>query len=184
MLLAADILIRRYSNLSVDLIGARPDDIERLLPSALRQSGRVNVLPHLPRGQLAEHLTKLDVFVVPSHQEGLCIAALEAMSCGCPVVSTRCGGPQEFVIDDQTGYTVDFSASELADRIYRILSDRRLRQRLSAGAMAKVHTDYGHAQSREIFLRHFKAAFAAQTSQQPKSGRLLELPTTERGGMA
>ncbi|MEK9753830.1 MAG: glycosyltransferase, partial [Rhodospirillaceae bacterium] len=44
----------------------------------------------------------LDVFVIASLHEGLAIAGLEAMACGVPVVSTRCGGPADYVFDGKT----------------------------------------------------------------------------------
>ncbi|MEZ5582537.1 MAG: glycosyltransferase family 4 protein [Candidatus Competibacteraceae bacterium] len=56
--------------------------------------GCSDIHPLLKHEQLVRHLQTYDVFVVPSHQEGLCISALEAMACGCPVISTRCGGPR------------------------------------------------------------------------------------------
>ncbi|TKX71838.1 glycosyltransferase family 4 protein [Halorubrum sp. GN11GM_10-3_MGM] len=53
------------------------------------------------------YLRRAAVFAFPSHQEGFGIAALEALACGTPVVSTRSGGPEDFVVDDETGYLVD-----------------------------------------------------------------------------
>ncbi len=71
-------------------------------PSALRPKlaarvlvGSVRCHPYLTPAELADVMQSLDLFVIPSHQEGLCLAALEAMACGVPVVSTRCGGPEE-----------------------------------------------------------------------------------------
>ena len=40
--------------------------------------------------------------VVSSQQETFGVVAIEAMSCGIPVVSTKCGGPEE-IINSQTG---------------------------------------------------------------------------------
>ena len=59
-------------------------------------------------------MQRWDLFVIPSHQEGLCISALEAMACGVPVVSTRCGGPEDFVLPDRTGLLVPHQAPALA----------------------------------------------------------------------
>lgn len=45
----------------------------------------------------------LDVFVLTSLSEGLPLALLEAMGCGCPVVATRVGGVPEVVCDGVSG---------------------------------------------------------------------------------
>jgi glycosyltransferase involved in cell wall biosynthesis len=112
---------------------------------------------------LRSELLALDLFVVPSHQEGLCIAALEAMACGIPVVSTRCGGPEEFVIDDQTGYLVGFNAAEMANAIISILGDRDRRERLGAGARDMVMRQYSQARADAIFWAQFNRTFPGLT---------------------
>lgn len=62
------------------------------------------------------------VFALPSQQEGLCIAMLEAMACGVPVVSTRCGGPEGIVEEGQSGYLVaNGDAAALAEGLLAVL---------------------------------------------------------------
>ena len=112
---------------------------------------------------LRAQLRTLDLFVVPSYQEGLCIAALEAMACGIPVVSTRCGGPEEFVIDDQTGRLVGFDAADMADAIGSILSDRDRLERLGTGARDVVLRHYSPACAENIFWAEFNRVFPALT---------------------
>ena len=80
----------------------------------------------LAREGLRDFYRSLDVFVIPSLQEGLAIAGVEAMACGVPVVSTRCGGPEDFVRDGETGRLCAFDAAEMAAAIRDVLSpDRR-----------------------------------------------------------
>jgi glycosyltransferase involved in cell wall biosynthesis len=97
--------------------------------------------------------------VLPSHQEGLCISALEAMACGVPVVSTRCGGPEEFVIPDVTGSLVGDDPREMAEAIASILVDRDLRLRMSLAARALVEDRYSVSHADAVFAKAFKAAF-------------------------
>ena len=47
-----------------------------------------------------------DVFILPSHNEGLPISILEAMSYGCPIISTPVGGIPEVVEDGKNGVIV------------------------------------------------------------------------------
>jgi len=84
------------------------------------------------------------VFVIPSFQEGLNIAGLQAMACGVPVISTRCGGPEDYVIEGETGFLVDAEADAeaLAEAVGRVVADRAERADLGAGARRKAETDY------------------------------------------
>ena len=107
--------------------------------------------------RLKELLQTLDVFVVPSHQEGLCIAALEAMACGCPVVSTRCGGPEEFVIDGETGYLVDSAPGQMAAAIRTTINNPNERDRMGSNARQLVKERYNTDRCKSIFWSAFQA---------------------------
>ena len=113
-----------------------------------------------PTVSLARILQTWDLFVIPSHQEGLCIAALEAMACGVPVVSTRCGGPEEYVLSNLTGQLTGSDPSELAAAICRICDNRDRRHQLSDGALSWVRT---HAVTRS-FQWHLQTPSAGSFS--------------------
>ena len=119
----------------------------------------IELVPHVVPAELAAWLQTLDVFVLPSHQEGLCIAALEAMACGVPVVSTRCGGPEEFVIPGQTGSLVDFDAASMADGIVAIISDVGQRQKLATGAREITQSKYTQLNAESVLTSALKLTF-------------------------
>ncbi len=137
----------------VDTAATRSRAAQHGLVDNIQIAGRLN------DAEYVEALQRLDVFVVPSHQEGLCIAALEAMACGVPVVSTRCGGPEEFVEDGVTGFQCAFDATELADKVLRIVTHRTLRAQLGDGARARVEGQYSPEYAKEVLLRGFYSAF-------------------------
>jgi N-acetyl-alpha-D-glucosaminyl L-malate synthase BshA len=56
---------------------------------------------------VAEILPVGDVFLLPSEHESFGLAALEAMSCGVPVVGSRVGGLHEVIIEGETGFLCD-----------------------------------------------------------------------------
>jgi glycosyltransferase involved in cell wall biosynthesis len=159
-------LLRRQGHqVSAFLIGGERNAAIAAQLTACSIDGDVEFRPYGGREALRAHLRTLDVFVVPSHQEGLCIAALEAMACGIPVVSTRCGGPEEFVIDGETGQLVGFDAAEMADAIIAILRDRARRERLTAAGRDLVLRHYSPQRASDIFWTEFSRTFPHVTKQ-------------------
>src|SRR5262249_7878026 len=139
------------TEISVVLIGGKADNRVRARLVQLGIADRVKFVTYAARAELRDQLRSLDLFVLPSHQEGLCIAALEAMACGCPVVSTRCGGPEEFVIDGETGILVGFDPQEMAAAMLKVLGDRKLHVKLAEGARDRVLQDYSISSAESIF---------------------------------
>jgi glycosyltransferase involved in cell wall biosynthesis len=160
-LFLASIAILCYTNRSVRavLMGGTPNQTLRDRARSLGILDRVQFLDHLPRTEYERLLQTIDVFVIPSHQEGLCISGLEALAVGCPVVSTRCGGPEEYVRDGETGYLSGSEPNEFAAAIGRIVADRELRARLSIGARAVAEREYSVASAEGTFWKEFGAAF-------------------------
>ena len=75
------------------------------------------------------------VFALTSDEEGFVMVLIEAMSCGVPVVSTACGGPDAVVRDGVDGYLVPVrDAATLADRIERLVRDTALNRRMGTAA--------------------------------------------------
>ena len=135
---AVRLLLDQGHPVELHLAGDREPELLRPQLDALGIAERVHTHPPLQAADLATLLRTLDLFVIPSHQEGLCIAALEAMACAVPVVSSRCGGPEEYVISGRTGTLVASDPVSMAAAIGAIASDPPLRQRLASGAQAWV----------------------------------------------
>ena len=70
------------------------------------------------------------VFIMPSLYEGFGLPILEAMSCGCPVVTSREGSLPE-VAGDAAFYVDAYSVDSISDGIKKVFSDRDLRKVLS-----------------------------------------------------
>jgi N-acetyl-alpha-D-glucosaminyl L-malate synthase BshA len=82
---------------------------------------------------LVEILSSCDVFLIPSQSESFGLAALEAMACGLPVISSSVGGLPELVRHNETGFIAEIGdtdrmskyALELLsnDKKYKMFSD-------------------------------------------------------------
>jgi glycosyltransferase involved in cell wall biosynthesis len=67
--------------------------------------GRVLMQPAV--NDVTAYLFSADIFVMPSHFEGLSNSVLEAMACGIPVIVTRVTGNKELVKDGFNGLLVE-----------------------------------------------------------------------------
>lgn len=103
--------------------GAGPEEANlRYLARQLGIAGRVTFVPYL--FDFAKSLKAMDVFCLPSLQQGLGTIMLEAMSLGRPVIASGVGGVFSVVRDGETGLIVPPSNSgELARRILELLND-------------------------------------------------------------
>jgi glycosyltransferase involved in cell wall biosynthesis len=82
-----------------------------------------------------------DLFLLPSESESFGLAALEAMSCGVPVIASRVGGVPEVVIDGETGLLAAVGdVSAMAAHVVRLLADAPLRARLGQAARRRAET--------------------------------------------
>ena len=81
--------------------------------------------------RVADYLVLADAFVLPSLDEGLPIALLEALGAGLPVVATRVGAIPDVITDGVNGLLVAVGdADGLSRSIARLLEDPGLGQRL------------------------------------------------------
>ncbi|MDC0357687.1 glycosyltransferase family 4 protein [Oligoflexia bacterium] len=65
---------------------------------------RIRVVDSMLRGKLVDYYNSSDIFLFPSRLEGLSLAALEAMACGKPVISSSGYSMPELVIDGKGGF--------------------------------------------------------------------------------
>jgi N-acetyl-alpha-D-glucosaminyl L-malate synthase BshA len=92
---------------------------------------------------LALWLSVADLFLLPSIKESFGMAALEAMSCGVPVVASHIGGLPEIIEDGVTGFLCPPDALDaMAARSVALLTDPALRSRIGEAAADRVHTQY------------------------------------------
>lgn len=89
--------------------------------------------------EVEEVLSIADLFLIPSGSETFGLAALEAMSCSVPVISSNIGGLPEVNIEGETGYLCHLDDIDcMAEHAKNILTDDALYNRLSDNARKRA----------------------------------------------
>jgi len=88
---------------------------------------------------IEEILSVSDLFLMPSQSESFGLAALEAMACKVPVISTNAGGLPELNLDGVTGFLKDVGDVEgMAEKAIYILEDEARLQTFKEKALARA----------------------------------------------
>ena len=106
-----------------------------------------NVFVHHNIANNSPELIKLyqssDLFVLPTRADCYSLVAMEAMSCGLPVIISDLGGIGEIVKDGETGILLEPGDYEgLASALDTLVEDTAQRQRLGSAALAHAQTHF------------------------------------------
>jgi len=128
------------------------------LAPAVRFTGRL--------GDVRVALAAMDVFVLPSHAEGMSNALLEAMAAGRPVVATAVGGNNEVLAGDGAGVLVPpRDTHAMADAVLALLGDRARAARLAETARRRVGEHYGSRAMVARLERLYEERLAARSAR-------------------
>lgn len=131
----------------------RPPDLFWRRAETLGLQDRIEFIHGPPLDDLIALYQRASMFALPSDEEGLGIALLEAMACGIPVVSTRSGGPDGVITEGEDGYLVPLDdAAALADRIARLYLDEGLNRSMGQRACATIEQRYAERVAGQVFL--------------------------------
>lgn len=156
LLHAFDQVLDSVPKAELTLVGEKPNDKLESVIANLDLESSVNSVGRVP--DVVPYYQRASVFALPSNQEGLGIAGLEAQSCGTPIVTTNCGGPQEYVNNGENGYIVPIGDAEaLADAILSILTDDSLRNELSENSRRTVVEQFSKEKIQSRLLDQIKS---------------------------
>jgi len=142
LLRASSELRSAFPGLKVVIVGEGPDrnEIEGMIHRLGLQS---NVILAGQRSDMTGIYAAMDVFVLPSLNEGLPMTILEAMAASRPVIATRVGAIPKVIQDGETGLLVDpGDMNGLRDALARLLTDSDFCCRLGAAGHDWVSRNY------------------------------------------
>ncbi|MEW6118578.1 MAG: glycosyltransferase family 4 protein [Pseudomonadota bacterium] len=133
-------------------------------------SGRVHFIGSIAHETMPDLYRAADIFTLTSTRfEGFARVAAEAMLSGLPVVSTRCGGVEDYIVDSHTGFLCEVGdETALADRITQLLNDTALAQRIGETARQTFLDRYAESTLNAKWDALFSELVGTPPSQRPR----------------
>ena len=132
----------RFPSLKVVVVGEGPD--RGVIEQMIEQKGlRDKIMLAGGRSDMGNVYASMDIFVLPSLNEGLPMTVLEAMAASKPVIATRVGAIPRLIEEGKNGLLVNpGDAAALRDAIARLLGDDDLCRRMAARGHESVAENY------------------------------------------
>lgn len=163
---AAAELAPKYPNIQVKIMG--DGNAKEELESLAQKSGienKVEFLGRIPREKTAPFYQEASLFVLPSLNEGMSNAMLEALAVGLPLIATDTGGSSELVKDSVNGYIVKFKDSaDIAEKIEKIISNPELAESMSVKSR-KIAEGMNWANAANRYLKIYQQTAVARKKQ-------------------
>ena len=158
LLLAAAIpLMKQMPELHLLIVGDGPalnELIEKVSSEEVKE--RITFAGYV--ADISSYYSGMDLYVFPSHWEGVPYAILEAMRAGLPVISTNVGGIPEVVRDGKEGILIPPNNVELLrNEIQRMISDPEKRSLYASNARNRYKKVFSIDKMHEDFLKVLKA---------------------------
>ena len=123
----------------------------------LELRNNISIVNGLPHQDVIMEITKNDLFLLPSVEEGIANVVLEAMSVGVPVLSTRCGGMSEVITDNSNGLLTNIRDSQMMAQKIIQFSKLDLEEKLKMIKNAQEQMMVNHSKTK--FLDQFKKLY-------------------------
>ena len=129
--------VRKVIPAKLLLVGDGPERIK--MEKLCRELGTCDDIRFLGKMEAVEEVLSVsDLFLMPSEKESFGLAALEAMSCEVPVLSSNTGGIPELNIDGVTGFTCNVGdIKDMTEKALFILSNENL-DRFKSAALERA----------------------------------------------
>jgi glycosyltransferase involved in cell wall biosynthesis len=160
-----DTLLRAFaaldrSNSMLVIVGSGPEETKlKALAGELRLAATCHFEP--ATSQVAEWLSRIDIFVLPSRTEALSNSLMEAMACECCVVASRVGGNPELVDEQVSGMLFEAgNVNELSGKLADLVGNSDRRKQLAVAGSAKMAAQFTYARAAATMQQIYDSVLA------------------------
>jgi L-malate glycosyltransferase len=138
------------------LVGDGPDRSE-----CERLCRQLDIIQHVKflgkQDGLTEILGSSDIFLIPSQSESFGLAALEAMACGLPVVSSSVGGLPELIRHNETGFIAEIGDVErMGKYVIELLTNERKYNIFSKKSRERAVINFDVSKVVPLYEEHYR----------------------------
>lgn len=120
--------------------GPKAEELKDMI-QGYKMSEFVRMIPSMESPEVA--LSVMDLFVLPSLQEGLSLSILEAQASGKPVIATSVGGISQIILDGQTGMLVPpQDVDSLVEKIEFLISNKEQADKIGKAGKERVRKKF------------------------------------------
>lgn len=146
-LLIQSLALVKDTNWQLEIIGTGTQETElKQLTQKLGVTERVKFYGYIPHDQLPNYYQQADLFVLPSENEGMSNALLEAMACGLPVLVKDTGAARQLVNGNGVIFKQN-NANLVAEVLTNLMVDKKRLKQMAKVSLAKVKSCTWHAVS-------------------------------------
>lgn len=130
-----------YNVFCCKIIGDGP--LKNKLEESVKKNGLLDIIKFigwLPREALPMYYQHANIFVLPSSDEGMSNAILEAMASGLPIITTNVSGNEDLVKNNENGIIIN-NDKELSSALITLIKDPELRKKFGQKSQ-KISEDY------------------------------------------
>lgn len=138
----------RIPNIELRIVGKCLPDVEsdlKTIASKNNDGTWMNIVGEVDHDTVLAELLQADMFVFPSYTEGFPNVILEAMACGCPIVSSDVGAIPEMLDIDGTPCGVCFkpkSVDEVRTSVMSVIDNDQFKNQLASNATRRLNENY------------------------------------------
>jgi glycosyltransferase involved in cell wall biosynthesis len=166
---AFDIISKNYPQAYLLYIGqiTEKDPVKKTTLETMKSNSRIIHLGWQTEPE--KYMAAMDIFVLPTYREGFGVVNIEASAMKLPVISTDVPGPQESIVNGETGILVPARTIEpLLAAMRKLVEDPDLARRLGKSGRQRVKDYFEQKQLWNAILQHKMALLR-------KSGQFHEL---------
>ncbi len=127
-------------NVHLIIAGIADPEIPRIIHYLRNVSFQYNLNGIIKQQEVFELMKRADIFCVPSFQEALGVANIEAMAHGCSIISSNSGGIPEVLDNGSCGWMIEAGhVSQLKEAIKECLNNETLREEKKSNALKMIN---------------------------------------------
>ncbi|MDO8241146.1 MAG: glycosyltransferase family 4 protein [Candidatus Moranbacteria bacterium] len=153
-------LLPKYPQIFLKVMG--DGDEKENLTAMVAEMGlekNIQLIGRVPREETTPYYQEASLFVLPSFNEGMSNAMLEALASGLPIVATDTGGTKELVTEGQNGLVIEMGdADDMAEKIEKVISNPELCAKMGQESRKVAETMSWGSVARQYFELYQKVS--------------------------